>query len=65
MPSAPLQILHVPRQSVREYPPEEWERRRPEIEGFYIEEDLTLEQMMEKMAKSGFHATYILLFVIF
>ena len=60
VPPAPCQIPHIPRQETREYPPEDWERKRPEIEQLYIKEDLKLEQVMEKMAESGFLATYVL-----
>jgi len=57
VPSTLPHSSHIPQQQSREYPPEEWESKRPEIEQLYIEEDLKLEQVMEKMAASGFHAT--------
>ena len=36
---------------------QEWELRRPEIERLYIQEDLKLPELIEKMNDVGFHAT--------
>ncbi len=58
VPSGSSGVLDISQQQTRQYPPEEWESRRSEIERLYIEEDLNLEELIEKMAKSGFHATY-------
>jgi len=41
---------------------EEWEKRKPEIYRFYVDDNYTLEATKEKMDENGFHAKSVPLF---
>jgi hypothetical protein len=56
----PVPQIHViPGQHACEHHPELWESKKSEIERLYVDKDLKLERVMELMAESGFHATYV------